>query len=282
MMNENIMMEKLRELKLSGFIESIVEQRTSKRYLELAFEDRLLMLVDRECLRRDNQRLTTRLKNSHIPQSSASLDALDLRIDRGISKSQLLELGTCRWVKDRLSLIVTGPTGVGKSFISCALADQACRLGLTALYMRTSDLIAELLLAKNDGSFKSLKKRLSKVDLLIIDDFLRDPLEAVHVREFLDLIDDRFRRASCLFVSQLPVTDWHRNITDPTIADALLDRIVHDALRLELKGESMRKRTSPVDSSSKSGHVASLREPLNINLIKEKTAKNLTKTQATR
>ena len=246
MMNENVMIDKLRYLKLSGFIESIVEQRTSKRYRELPFEDRLLLLIDKECLRRENQRLTTRLRSAHIPQSGASLDAIDLKIERGICKTELLELGTCQWIKDRLSMIITGPTGVGKSFISCALADQACRLGLSVLYARTSDLIAELLLAKSDGSFKALQKRFSKVDLLIIDDFLRDTLETVHLREFLDLIDSRFRKTSSLFVSQLPVKDWHKNIADSTIADALLDRIVHDALRLELQGDSMRKLTSPI------------------------------------
>jgi len=262
MMNENIMMEKLRKLKLSGFIESILEQRTSNRYLELTFEDRLLMLIDKECLRRENQRLSTRLRNAQIRQSSASLDAIDLKIDRGISKSHLLELGTCQWVKDRVSLIITGSTGAGKSYLASAFANQACTLGLSALYMKTSELIAELLLAKNDGSFKNLHKRLARVDLLIIDDFLRDPLETVHLRELLDLIDDRFRRSSCLFISQLPVADWHRNIPDPTIADALLDRIIHDALRLELLSkESMRKRTSSVPSK-KEGHVAALRDSI--------------------
>jgi len=257
-MNENVMIDQLRGLRLSGFIEGIHEQRTSSRYAELPFEERLALLVDKECLRRDNQRLARRLKNACIRQGTASLDAVDVRLERGLSKQRLLELGTCQWVRERLSLTITGPTGAGKSFIASALADQACRLSLTALYTRAPDLIAELLLSKSDGSFRAMRKRLSKVDLLIIDDFLRDPLEAAHGRELLDLIDDRFRTTSCIFVSQLPVPDWHSHIADPTIADAILDRIVHDALRVELTGESMRKRTSPVGSSRK-GHVASLR-----------------------
>jgi DNA replication protein DnaC len=264
-MNENVMFEQLRALRLVGFIEGVQEQRTSTRYTELPFEERLSLLVGKECLRRDNQRLNTRLKKACIRQSAASLDAVDIRTERGITKHRLLELGTCQWVKDRTSLIVTGPTGAGKSFIASALADQACRLGLSALYMRASDLIAELLLAKTDGSFRTLRKRLRKVDLLVVDDFLRDPLESAHAREFLDLIDDRFRASSCIFVSQLPVSDWHRHIVDPTIADAILDRIVHDSIRVDLAGESMRKRTSSVTaalpSASQERHVASLRRP---------------------
>lgn len=258
-MNENVMIEQLRELRLSGFLDSINEQRTSSRYAELPFEERLLLLLDRECLRRSNERLQRRLKNAAIRQSAANIDAVDLRVDRGLSKQRLLELGGCHWVRERLSLIITGPTGAGKSFIASALADQACRLSFTALYTRASDLIADLLLSKADGSYRTFRKRLARVDLLVIDDFLRDPLEAAHGREFLDLVDDRFRSSSCLFVSQLPISDWHKNITDPTIADAILDRIVHDALRVELTGESMRKRTSPV-VKAEGGHVASLRD----------------------
>jgi len=277
-MNEQIVMEKLRELRLPGFIEGIIEQRTSSRYQELPFEERLAFLVDRECLRRSSQKLDRRIKNARL-RHSATIDSVDFRVERGLSKNKFLELGTCRWVTERVSLIITGPTGAGKSFLASALADQACKLGSTALYTRTSDLIAELLLAKTDGSFKNLRKRLSKVDLLILDDWLRDPLEAQHAREILDLIDDRFRRASCLFSSQLPMTDWHRTIPDPTIADAILDRIVHDAIRIELTGESMRKRTSPLPNRGKT----SLRSVKSIkNSLRERKQKNLTPSQITK
>lgn len=258
-MSNTIMLEQLRELKLAGILEGLHEQRTSSRYAELPFEDRLALLIDREVMRRNNQRLQRRLKNATIRQSSASLDAVKVSSERGLSKQQLLELGTCQWIRSRLSLIVSGPTGAGKSFLASALAGQACRLSLTVSYARASDLIAELLLSKNDGSFRALRKRLSKVDLLVVDDFLRDPLSAPHSREFLDLIDDRYRSGSCLFVSQLAVADWHRHIADPTIADAILDRIVHDSLRVELSGiDSMRKLTSPLQADPKI-HVASLR-----------------------
>jgi DNA replication protein DnaC len=258
-MNDTTMIEQLRELKLAGFLEGLHEQRTSSRYAELPFEERLALLVEREVMRRNDQRLQRRLKNATIRQSSATLDAVKVSAERGLSKQQILELGTCQWIRSRLSLVVSGPTGAGKSFLASALADQACRLSLTVSYARASDLIAELLLAKSDGSFRTLRKRLSKVDLLVIDDFLRDPLSAPHSREFLDLIDDRYRSASCLFVSQLAVADWHRHIADPTIADAILDRIVHDTLRVELSGvHSMRKLTSPLQSKTEL-HVASLR-----------------------
>lgn len=262
--------QKLRELKLSGFIEGIVEQRTSSRYAELPFEERLALLADRECLRRSNVRLERRIKNARI-RYSATLDSIDFRVERGLSKNRLLELGTCSWVKERTQLIVTGPTGVGKSFLACALADQACKLGFTALYARASDLIAELLLAKTDGSFKALRKRLGNVDLLIIDDWLRDTLESPHAREMLDLLDDRFRKLSCLFAAQLQVSDWHRHIADPTIADAILDRIVHDSIRIELAGDSMRKHTTLLPG----GRETSLRSEKSNKILKEKS-KNLT------
>jgi hypothetical protein len=151
-MNENVIIEQLRELRLCGFLDGINEQRTSSRYAELPFEERLALLLDRECLRRGNERLLRRLKNACIRQSTANLDSVDLRVERGLSKQRLLELGGCHWVRERLSLVVTGPTGSGKSFISSALADQACRLSFTALYTRASDLIADLLLSKADGS----------------------------------------------------------------------------------------------------------------------------------
>lgn len=267
-----IVMDRLRELKLSGFIEGIVEQRTSSRYQELPFEERLSLLADRECLRRNNLRLERRIKNARI-RHPATIDSIDFRVERGLSKHKFLELGTCRWVTERVSLIVTGPTGAGKSFLSCALADQACKLGFTAFYTRAPDLIAELLLAKSDGSFKALRKRLGNVDLLVIDDWLRDPLESPHARETLNLLDDRFRKLSCVFASQLPIADWHRHIADPTIADAILDRIVHDALRIELSGDSMRKHTSPLPG----GKETSLRSvKTNRDSIKENKSKSLT------
>lgn len=267
-MTNTIMLEQLRELKLSGFLEGLHEQRTSSRYAELPFEERLALLVDKEVMRRNNQRLQRRLKNAAIRQSSASLDTVKVSSERGLLKQQLLELGTCQWIRSRLSLTVSGPTGAGKSFLASALADQACRLSLTVLYTRASDLIADLLLSKSDGSFRTLRKRLSRVDLLVVDDFLRDPLSAPHSREFLDLIDDRYRSASCLFVSQLAVADWHQHIADPTIADAILDRIVHDSLRVELSGiDSMRKLTSPLQTQTKI-HVASLRRH-NENIIEK-------------
>ena len=259
-MNENIVLERLRDLRLPGFIEGLADQRTSSRYQELPFEERLGLLVERETLRRTNARLMLRIKNARI-RFSVTLDNVDFVVQRGLIKSSFLELGTCRWVSDRLSLVLTGKTGVGKSFLASVLADQACKLGFTVLYTRATDLIADLLLAKADGSFHTLRARLHKLDLLIVDDWLRDPLEPAHAREFLDLLDERYRRASCLFASQLQIEDWHQNIVDPTTADAIMDRIVHDTLRLKLDGESMRGLTSPLSADKeKRKNVAPLRK----------------------
>ena len=260
-MSESIMLERLRDLRLPGFIEGLAEQRTSSRFQELPFEERLAMLVDRETLRRTNARLALRTKNAHI-RFGVTLDDVNFTVQRGLVKSTFLELATCRWIADRISLVVTGKTGAGKSFLASVLADQACKLGFTVLYARANDLIADLLLAKSDGSFHSLRKKLHKLDLLVIDDWLRDPLDPVHAREFLDLLDERYRRASCLFASQLKVEDWHRNIANPTAADAIIDRIVHDTLRLPLDSQnSMRELTSPLKTEEKKGgNVASLRK----------------------
>lgn len=262
-MSNCTMLEQLRDLRLPGFIEGLAEQRTSSRYHELPFDERLAMLVDREVLRRTNARLQNRIKNARI-RFSVTLDDVNFIVPRGVVKQSFLELATCHWVTERLSLIITGPTGVGKSFFASVLSDQACKLGFTTLYTRASDLIAELLMAKTDASFLALRAKLRKVDLLVIDDWLRDPFESAHAREFLDLLDDRYRKASCLFASQLPVEDWHKNIADPTLADAIMDRLVHDTLRLKLDGPSMRAVTSPIvaakEKNKKVENVAALRK----------------------
>jgi len=235
--------EKLAELRLNGFISAIKEQLESTQYQDLSFEERFSLLVDREYIRRQNVRLQRRLHDAKLKQN-AVVENIDFTTPRKLDKKLLLELASGGWIQNKHNLFITGPTGIGKSFVACALADKACRLGITAHYIKAADLISLLLLARADGSYPRQALRLAKFQLLIIDEWLRDPLAVQQAREILDLLDDRFRKASTIFISQIPVTDWHKNILDPTLADAALDRIVHDAYRLELSGESMRKLTT--------------------------------------
>lgn len=187
--------------------------------------------------------LQKRLHDAKLKQS-AVIENVDFSTPRKLDKKLLLELASCAWMQNKHNLFITGPTGIGKSFIACTLADKACRLGFSAHYIKAADLIAMLLIARADGSYPKLAMKLAKFQLLLIDEWLRDPLSVQQAREVLDLLDDRFRQASTIFISQIPVIDWHKNILDPTLADATLDRIVHDAFRLELLGEFMRKLTT--------------------------------------
>jgi DNA replication protein DnaC len=245
-MDETLMkqtIEQLKDLKLLGLLDAWQEQQSLTTFHDLSFDERLGLLVEREYLRRQNQRLQRRLSQAHLP-IHASLDLVDFDVPRGLRKVQFLELAQGQWVQNRLSLILLGPTGVGKSFLACVLADHLCKQGHSVHYIKTADLLMELRLARADGSFQKLRKQLALYSLLVLDEWLRDPLSIVDARELLDLLDDRFRKTSCIFVTQVPVTQWHPQIQDPTLADAILDRIVHDSLRLSLKGESMRKLTS--------------------------------------
>jgi len=235
--------EQLKALRLVGMLEAWSEQQSSTTYHDLSFEQRLSLLVEREHHRRSEQRLQRRIKQAHL-STTASIPDIDFSVSRGLSKSKFLEIAQAQWLQRHQHLIIVGPTGVGKTFLASVLAEQCCQLGYSARYFKCSDLILELKLAKADGSFRKFQRQLAGFDLLILDDWLRDPLSSQEARDLLDLLDERYRQASCLFATQLPVNQWHQHIQDPTLADAMLDRIVHDALRLTLQGESMRKLTS--------------------------------------
>jgi DNA replication protein DnaC len=221
------------------------EQQESPRYADLSFEERLGFLVQKECSRRETLKLQRRLKNAKLKQT-ATLDQIDFTVQRGLVKSKFMELAELQWVAKHHNLMIVGPTGVGKSFLASSLGDKACKDGLSVRYIKTSALLSELLGAKADGSFSKLSAALARTDLLIVDEWLREPLSESHAREILDLLDDRFRKSSTLFATQFPVAEWYRLIKDPTLAEAILDRVMHDSLRIELKGESMRKLTSKV------------------------------------
>jgi DNA replication protein DnaC len=239
--------EQLKTLKLNGLLEAWSEQQAQPTYQDLAFDERFALLVEREYIRRQNQRFQRRLKQAQL-FIGASLADIDFAVPRGLKKTQFLEWAQGQWLTKHLNLILLGPTGVGKTFLACTLAEHLCKQGHTVRYFKTSELISQLQLAKADGSFPQFRKQLASFDLVILDEWLRDELKPNQARELLDFLDDRYRRASCLFVSQFPIHDWHQKIQDPTLADAILDRIVHDSLRLPLKGESMRKLTSPLNS----------------------------------
>lgn len=236
--------EKLRSLRLYSFAKALKGQTESAQYAALSFEERLGLLVEEEVLSRGNSRIAKHLKDAKLKQH-CSVEDVDFVTPRNLRRVQFLELAQGHWIKQGQNLIITGPTGSGKSFLACALADKACKLELRVRYFKVAELARELLVARQDGSYTRLMTRLAKAHLLVIDEWLRDPLPQNYARELLDLLDDRFRRRSTIFISQLDVKDWHQHINDPTLADAILDRVVHDSHRIEINArESMRKLTA--------------------------------------
>jgi DNA replication protein DnaC len=234
-------LEKLSALQLRGMAQAFAEQLQMPDIGELSFAERLGLLVDREATHRDNQRLARRLKSARL-RHDAAVEDVDFRAPRGLDKSLLLSLCSCQWIDQHLNLLITGPTGVGKSYLACALAQKACREGHTALYHRLPRLLSELAIARGDGRYGRLLDSLTKPHLLVLDDWGLHPFADGHRRDLLEILEERYGRRSTLVASQLPVEAWHEAMGDPTLADAILDRLVHNAHRLELRGESMRRR----------------------------------------
>ncbi|MEO0373265.1 MAG: IS21-like element helper ATPase IstB [Cyanobacteria bacterium P01_A01_bin.17] len=254
-------LEQLKDMKLSGLIEAWKEQQAQPTFHNLSFDERFSLLVDKEYCRRQRQRLARRLKQAQLSIGAAIAD-VDFEVPRGLKKTQFLEWAQGQWLTQHLHLTLVGPTGTGKTFLSCVLADHLCKQGYRVRYLKTPELVSELRLAKADGSFPRLRKRLASFDLIILDEWLRDPLPKLDARDLLDFLDDRYRRSSCLFATQFPVNQWHQQIQEPTLADAILDRIVHDSLRLVLKGESMRKLTSKIQLTDEKNRSSSSSESL--------------------
>jgi DNA replication protein DnaC len=234
-------LEKLQSLRLAGMYKALTEQMTMPESETLSFEERLGLLADREMTERQDRRLKTRLRQARL-KHHACVEDLDYRAPRGLDKALMLQLATCRWVREGLNLIINGPTGVGKTWIACALAQKACREGYTALYLRLPRLFEDLGLAHGDGRFTKLMAGFAKTDLIILDDWGLAKFTAEQRRDMLELLDDRHGSRSTVVTSQVPVDHWHEVIGDHTLADAILDRLVHSAYRINLKGESMRKR----------------------------------------
>ena len=239
------LLEKLSQLKLSAFRNAFEEQQQNPHYAELSFEERLGLLVDIEITRRTNNRLQRRIKSARFPLQATIAD-LDLSAGRGLQRAQVLQLAQGQWVQRHLNLLVLGATGTGKTYLSCALGRAACEAEFNVRYLRTSRLLQSLELAQADGSYPQLLRSLARTHLLIFDDWLRDSLSRSQAKDLLEILDDRYGRGATLVATQVPVQDWHARIPDPTLADSILDRLIHNAYRLELKGDSMRKVHSPL------------------------------------
>ena len=234
-------MEKMGAMKLNGMAQAYDEQRQQPQSTDLSFDERLAMLIDRQWIWKEDRALTARLKYARLKQA-ACLEDIDYRPPRGLSRATLDQLASCEWIRPPHSCLITGPTGAGKSFVACALAHKACREGYRALYYYIPKLFRELDIGQADGSLTALLKKLAKVDLLLIDDWGLSPLSADQYRLFLEILDDRQGTGATLLTSQYPLDTWHQLVEDPTVGDAILDRLLHNAFRIELKGDSMRQR----------------------------------------
>jgi DNA replication protein DnaC len=237
------LVERLRGLGLAAMADTFIEMQHAAAADDLSREDWLGLLIDREVTARENKRLGHRLRNARLRQNAVIEDA-DLRTPRGLDRGVYQMLTTCGWIRENHHLLIGGPTGVGKSWLACALGHKACRDGFSVIYRRAPRLFAELAMARGEGRLVRLMTTLERTRLLIIDDWGPEPLNAEQRRDLLEIIDDRDQKDSLLMTSHIPIPRWHEIIGDPTLGDAILDRVIHRAHRIELKGESLRKRSA--------------------------------------
>ena len=240
-------MEKLHIMKLHGMADAFHAQLETAEMSQLGFEERFALLVDRQWLWRENRALARRMRAAHLKEPGV-LEDVDYHQPRGLDRKLMRTLAASDWVRQKQNLLLIGPTGIGKSWLGCALAQKACRDGFTALHKRTAELFRDLEVAHADGSIGRVLLKISRIDVLVLDDFAMAPMKDAERRDFLEICDDRYQSRSMILTSQVPITHWHEQIGDPTIADSILDRLVHNAHRIELDGESMRKnrnRKSP-------------------------------------
>ena len=239
--------DKLQALRFFGMRCAYEEQLQMPDIDLLNFDERLGLLVDREMTERDNRRFKTRLRKAKL-RLNACVEDVDFRYKRGLDKTVFMQLADCQWIKDANNVLIIGPTGVGKTYLACALAHKACQQGLSALYIRAPKLYYQLALSRADGTYPKWSHKMAKVDLLVIDDLGLIPLTEMDRANLLEVIEDRHGSASTIVASQLPIELWHETIGEPSIADAILDRLFHNAYKITLKGESMRKTKQNLDS----------------------------------
>lgn len=244
MINEETI-QKLIDLKLAAMALAARELANAPPGKDITAAEILGMIVDRECVFRDNRRLARRLKEARLPANASSIEEVICEPARGLDKAVVRSLTSCQWARAKQNVIIVGATGTGKTFLGTALAQIACRMGLRALCARTPRLLDELAIAHGDGSFASLLQRIAKADVLILDDFLIAPLKDQERRDLLEVLEDRYDKGSTVITTQVPTKTWHESLADPTIADAICDRVVHNAHVINLRGPSMRKRKAP-------------------------------------
>jgi len=241
-------LDKLGSLKLAGMGDGLREQMENPAYRKLSFEDRLGMLLDKEWNLRQTRKQTRRMRVARF-REAAVIEDLDFSASRGLNRAEVLALTQDDWIRRRLNIIITGPTGAGKTYLACALGQSACRNGVSVRYFQIVKLLQKITYARADGSSPKFLEILAKTQLLVIDDWLRNPLTESQTPDLLEILEDRYGRASTMLATQIPVSDWHDRLGNATLSDAVMDRIIHNAYRLELRGESMRKRRSPLTHS---------------------------------
>ncbi len=238
---------KLEEMKLYGMKKAYEERRTKPDHKDLSFDEFFGLVVDDEHISRQNRKLKRLMNDARFKLSNANLEDIDYRQQRGLQKSSILNLQNTAWLENHQNILVTGPTGVGKTFLTCAFGSFACRKGYTALYYRWPRLFGEMFSSRGEGCYLKHLKKLAKTDLLVIDDFGLNPLSDTDRKDFLEVIEDRYLSGSTIIASQLPIKEWHEFIGEKTIADAIMDRILHLSYKFEMKGASMRKRQNEVE-----------------------------------
>ena len=241
-------LDKLEALKLTGMLRAYQEQLESGQCGDLSFDERFALLLDREATEQDNRRLKTRLKSADLRQAACAED-VDYRTVRGLDKGLMQSLLGCDWIRKHHNCLITGPTGTGKSYLACALGHQACRQGYRVRYYRAPRFFQELAVARGVGHYQRALRSLLRCDLLILDDWGTALLSEEQRRDLFEVIEDRYDRRASLITAQLPVKNWHETIGDPTLADAILDRLIHNAYTITLKGESMRKKKNSLTSA---------------------------------
>jgi len=242
---------KLYAMKLNGMADAFKEQMMQPDMNELSFEERFAFLVDQHWTWKEDRRMKTLLRNAKLKEN-ACIEDIDYKSPRGINKSLILSLSACDWIKNSQNIIITGPTGVGKTYLSCALANRVCRKGYSSLYKRSPRLFQEISIARADGSYPKLMNKLAKAKVLIVDDFCIAPMKDTERRDLLEVIEDRHGLCSTIISTQVPMKNWFEAIGDPTLADAILDRLIHNTHKINLKGESMRKIRSSLTKKNKS------------------------------